>query len=472
MGKIVVLSMFAASQLLFSGGNIGKNVKVFGLLSEVKEINVKADKKGLKHFHEPFCVCNKSPLFSKHKYDGKLHGYARIHHVFDGKENGFDKDTGSTFGFGLKYNRHIFGGLSGGVEYYGVTDTGLTDNEDNSGIAYGQFMNAKKDTELEYGAAWGGHLRYKADDFVVSLARSQFDSPLTKMQITHVPNLFEYARIDSKIMDVDLSLSYITRMAYGSRAAADFGLIGEFTGTAGMVLNPFKDIQRGTFYKISDVLDNDTSGVAVIGMNKRFDHFTIEAWDFYIQDTLNNFYLEVEYPFYANKGFAAGLHGQFLQQSVDAKYDAMYGGNFYGVKLSTKMKKLKLNFAYNKKDDEGGILNPSGANPGYTSSIFSRNEYRSNVSAYKVSALYPLMKNLKVIASYANYGQSDMTLKRKGKPALASQTDAEEINLVLVYKPMKNLTFKIFNTQRTSEFYTKVNDKKQNHTRLIVNYKF
>jgi hypothetical protein len=140
--------------------------------------------------------------------------------------------------------------------------------------------------------------------------------------------------------------------------------------------------------------------------------------------------------------------------------------------LSTKIKKLKVNFAYNKKDDQGGILNPSGANPGYTSSIFSRNEYRSDVSAYKVSALYPIMKNLKVIASYANYGQSNMTLKRKGKSALASQTDAKETNIVLVYKPIKNLTLKLFNAQRTSEFSSSKKERKQNHTRLIVNYKF
>jgi hypothetical protein len=258
----------------------------------VKEIDKKVAQKGLKHFHEPFCVCNKSPLFSKHKYDGKVHGYLRVHHIFDGKDNGFDKDTGSTLGFGLKYNRHLFGGLSGGLEYYGVTNTGLTDDDDTVGIAYGQFMNAKKDTSLEYGDSWGAHLNYKTDNFRAILARSQFDSPLTKMQITHVPNLFEYARIDTKIMDIDLSLAYITRMSYGSRSAADFGLIGEFTGTGGMVLNPFKDIERGKYYKISDVVGNDTTnGVAVVGMKKTFNNFRLEAWDFYIKDILNNVYI-------------------------------------------------------------------------------------------------------------------------------------------------------------------------------------
>lgn len=466
----ITLSTLTISELLLAGGQITNPLETFKVLENVEK---ESKDKELKHFHEPFCVCNKSPLFSKHKYDGKIHGYLRVHHIFDGKDNGFDKNTGSTFGFGLKYDRHLFGGLSGGIEYYGVTDTGLTDTDNISAIAYGQFMNAKKDATLEYGDSWGAHLSYKADNFRAILARSQFDSPLTKMQITHVPNLFEYARIDTTIMDTDLSLAYITRMSYGSRSAADFGLIGEFTGTGGMVLNPFKDIERGKYYKISDVVGNDTTnGVFVAGIKKTFEKFRVEAWDFYIKDILNDVYIETEYPFYEAKGYAAGLHLQYLYQDVDEKYDATYGGAFYGIKLSTKIKKLKMNFAYNKKDDKGGILNPSGANPGYTSSIFSRNEYRSNVNAYKISALYPIMKNFKIIASYANYGQSDMTLKLKDGSLLSSQTDAKETNIVLVYKAMKNLTLKLFNAQRTSEFSTSQSERKQNQTRLIVNYNF
>jgi len=462
--------MLLASKLVIAGGTISKleEMKIFKDDQHNMQ-NIKHKK--LKHFHEPFCVCNKSPLFSKHKYDGKVHGYARIHHVFDGKNNGFDRNTGSTFGFGLKYNRHIYAGFSGGVEYYGVSDTGLTNK--NKHIAYGQFMNEKKDNELEYGDLWGAHLIYKIGNFSATVARSQFDSPLSKMQITHVPNMFEYARIDSKLMGIDLSLSYITRIAYGSRSATDFGLIGEKTGTAGMAISPFKDIHRGKYYKMSDVIGDDSiKGVVAFGIKKTFDNFKLEAWNYYIKNALNNLYAEVEYPFYQHKGYAAGLHFQFINQNVDDKYDAKYGGNFYGIKLSTQMKKLKLNFAYNKKDNKGGFLNPSGTNPGYTSSIFSRNEYRSNVSAYKISALYPIIKNLKIIASYTNYGQSDMTLKRKNKPALTPQTDATEIDTVLIYKAMKNLTFKLFNAVRTSEFYTRKNAKQQNHTRLIVNYKF
>ena len=471
--KMVALSMVVASQLIVAGGQIKKEVEPF--VPVAKKLEHKGHK-GLKHFHEPFCMCDKSPLFTSHTYDGKVHGYLRAHHIFDGDSNGFDKNTGSTLGFGLKYDRHLIGGLSGGVEYYGVTDTGLTN--ENKNIAFGQFMDKDQSPNQSYGDMWGAHLRYKAENFSAILARSQFDSPMTKIQITHVPNMYEYARIDANFLGADWSLSYITRMAYGSRSAADFGLIGEKTATAGMGLNPFKDIERGKYTKISDILDDDANGVVVLGARKIFETFKMELWDFYIKDTLNTVYAEIEYPFYHAKGYGVAIHFQYLNQKVEDKFDpgSIYGGNFYGVKLSTKMKKLKVNFSYNKKDDTGAFLNVSGANPGFTSSIFSRNEYRTGVSAYKITAMYPIMKGLKVIASYANYGQSDMTLNRSKpgapKPALASQTDAKETNIVLAYKPMKNLTFKLFNASRTSEFHTAAKERKQHQTRLIVNYNF
>ena len=462
--KVIVLSLLVSSSLLVAEADHEHH-------DEKSTETKKVKSKKLKHFHDPFCVCDKSPLFSKHKYDGKIHGYLRAHHIFAGEDNGFDKNTGSTIGLGLRYNLKINNQFSAGIEYYGVTDSGLTD-EDKT-VAYGQFMNEKKNKDLEYGDTFGLHLSYKDNGYTASIARSQFDSPLTKTHITHVPNMFEYVRVDKNVDAANLSFSYITKMAYGSRSAADFGLIGEFTGTAGMQLNPFKDVERGKYISMRDVVGEDTMGIAVFGAEKSFEDFNIKVWDYYAQNAGNNFYAETEIPLYFKKGYGLGVHFQFLNQKVDKAFKDTYGGNFYGVKFNTQMKKLKVNFAYNKKDNQGGFHNPSGANMGYTSSIFSRNEYRTGVDAYKITAMYPIMKGLKVIASHAEYGQSDMTLKRKGgKPALSSQTDAKETNLIVVYKPMKNLSLKLFNANRTSEFSTAAKERTQNHTRLIVNYNF
>ena len=458
--KIIVLSLLLSSSLLVAESDHKSH-------NEKSTKTKKVKSKKIKHFHDPFCVCDKSPLFSKHKYDGQVHGYLRAHHIFAGEENGFDKNTGSTIGLGLRYNLKLNDNFSAGIEYYGVTDSGLTDEDKN--VAHGQFMNK----DLSYGDTYGLHLSYKDNGYTASIARSQFDSPLTKTHITHVPNMFEFVRIDKNIDGADLSFSYIDRMSYGSRSAADFGLIGEKTGTAGMSLNPFTQIERGKYYSMRDIVGEDAMGIAVFGAEKSFENFNLKLWDYYAENAGNNFYAEAEIPLYFKQGYGLGVHFQFLNQKVDKEFEDKYGGNFYGVKLTTQMKKLKVNFAYNKKDDKGGFHNPSGANMGYTSSIFSRNEYRAGVDAYKVTAMYPIMKGLKIIASHAEYGQSNMTLNRgPDKPALASQTDAKETNLIVVYKPMKNLSLKLFNANRTSEFSTSAKERTQNHTRLIANYNF
>lgn len=63
-------------------------------------------------------------------------------------------------------------------------------------------MSKDTNPNQKYGDSWGVHLAYVDEDFKATIARSQFDSPLTKMQITHVPNLFEYARVDTKVSDL------------------------------------------------------------------------------------------------------------------------------------------------------------------------------------------------------------------------------------------------------------------------------
>ena len=458
---IIVLSVVVASELLIAGGTIQPEEK-------------KADET--------------APVFTKAKYkyvkkpitvdDGSFHGYLRAHHIFHGTDNGFDKVTGSTLGFGLGYGIEVTEGWKVGLEAYGVMDSGLTDTDENL-VAYGQFMNTiKNPNELDAGGNWGAHIRYQGENFKATIARSQFTSPMTKTQITHVPNMYEYARIDSKIFGGKASLSFITKMAYGSRSAADFGLIGEKTGTAGMVISPFENpkgsLDRGTYYDISDtVKKNDSNGIFVAGFEKKVGPMHFQVWDFLIDDVANNLFADIGYKHKIGKGKVLKLHAHVWNQTINNDfYEKAYGGTLYGAQALLKWGPIVGKLAYETKD-EGGLLNAWGANPGYTSSIFSRNEYRGDVDAYKATLVYKPFKNLKLVATYANYGQSSMTAPTKpGKPRLSPNTDATERDLVIVYKPMKQLTLKLFNANRTSEYSTSKKPRTQNQTRLIVNYAF
>jgi hypothetical protein len=346
--------------------------------------------------------------------DGKLHGYVRMQHVFDGESNGFDKNTGSTLGLGLKYGQTIGKHLSIGGEFYGVTETGFHDT--SKSVAYGQLMGENK-KENGTGHVTGLHMTLKnlPGKSKVSWARSQFKSPMTKIQITHVPNMYEYVRADTGILGGNLSLSFITDMAYGSRSAADYGLIGESTGTGGMTIAPFSEapvsLKRGDYTSIANTTAGtaNSSGIAVFGYERKIGNLKVNLWDFKAENILNNLYAEADYKIKLGKGKAVVLSGQYLDQSIDdATLNAganTYGGAYYGVQAKVKYKKLVLKASYSKKDDEGGFYNAWGSNPGYTSSIFSRNEYRANVSAYKGTAVYHFRKNLKLMVSHANYGQ-------------------------------------------------------------------
>jgi len=419
--------------------------------------------------------------------DGKVHGYTRLHHIFDGEANGFDKNTGSTVGLGLKYGKTFGKHLAIGGEFYGVTETGFNNHSKN--VAYGQGMGEYKkgpgfpqgDNATGYVTGLHFTLKNLPGKSQVSWARSQFKSPMTKIQITHVPNMYEYVRGDTGILGGNLSLSFITDMAYGSRSAADFGLIGEGTATAGMAISPFSNsptsLKRGDYNRIDATAGTaSSSGIAVFGYERKFENLKLNIWDFKADNILNNLYVEADYKIKLGKGKAVVLSGQYLNQTID---DATlntkgnsYGGAFYGVQAKLKYNKLVVKAAYNKKDDEGGFYNAWGANPGYTSSIFSRNEYRTNVSAYKGTAVYYFAKNLKVMVSHANYGQSDMQLKTP-KGFKGAKSDAVETDMAIIYKPKKNVMIKLFNANRTSEFDgIGASPKTQNHTRLIANIAF
>ena len=359
-------------------------------------------------------------------------------------------------------------------------DSGLTDTDENL-IAYGQFMNTiKSPDELDAGYAWGAHIRYEGEGFKVQLARSQFKSPMTKIQITHVPNLYEYARLDGKVLGGNASLSYISKMSYGSRSAADWGLIGEFTGTGGMYAIPFDVdgpgakpyLERGTYYDISDTLKPgtvDSDGMFVFGYEKKIKKFNFKVWDFLIDDVANNLFVEASYKFPLGKGKGLKLSAHVWNQDIsNDAYEAAYGGTMIGAEAVLKWGPVIGKLAYETKDD-GGLLNAWGANPGYTSSIFSRNEYRSNVDAYKATLVYKPMKGLKLMVSYADYGQSDTF---NGKFKTAPTDDANEMDIAIIYKPRPDVTLKLFNANRTSEYKSATKDRTQNHTRLIMNFAF
>ncbi|MEA3374347.1 MAG: hypothetical protein U9Q62_11745 [Campylobacterota bacterium] len=115
------------------------------------------------------------------------------------------------------------------------------------------------------------------------------------------------------------------------------------------------------------------------------------------------------------------------------------------------------------------MYNIFGSDPAYTSSLFSRNQYRQDVKAYKVGGTYTIIKGLKVLGSYANYGKS----KTVNSSGWTPTTDAYEVDVCLKYKPDNAWDLRLCNAIRSSEYDSYGDaERKMNHIRVIAAYTF
>lgn len=424
------------------------------------------------------------------KKDG-LSGHIRFIHVLHGKDNGFDPETGSTVGLNLRYRTKSFYGLQANIGFHYVGDTSLTDfSRDSSGkynkkIASGLFLTSDFSSKAILDEA---NIVYRFnDEIMLKVGRRSppetlpfyIASPIALFKVSQVENSYEAASIHVKALDdTVVSVAQITKMMLGTRATSDYALIGEYTNTAGVAVNPLE--LRGEFIDIEKLaftngLDSngkvvDTSGITMFSLiNRSYPRTTIQFWNYYAYDIVNFFNLQVDKTI-SFKNIDTTLKFQYLKE--DDIGDSLAGGidaTMYGVLANFKINPFVFSIAYNHS--KGEFFNPWGFDSGFTSSLFSRNEYRDDVSAYKLGALYSLNSKMKVSISYANYGQSNSYGGNVDR-TLYPTRDATEIDTVVSYKHSKQFIVKLLNVLRTSEYESSTSDRKQNQWRIIAQYKF
>lgn len=419
---------------------------------------------------------------------GVVSGQLKAMHIISDYDNNWTPNDGSGYLGTLKYvTPEVLDGLKFGAAFYINGDTGLTQwNETNKKNAKGMFTSDEGQEKTQLGQAY---VEYKNDILSFSGGRQILNTPLTKIQWSLMPNFYEAYMLGSdKITNFSFNLGHITKMSYGSRAATDWSLIGEKTKTAGVARPMETQIATGVvqaeFHSLAEGVGvaQNTAGMTVVGATyKGLKGLTVSLWDYYAWDISNMIYAEINYKFPIAKGTNLALSAQYLQQSeVGDKLAGTLNYNLMGAKAQVGNKEWSLYAAYNKSNDEdndantfikSGFLNAWGADPAYTSSLFSRNAYRQDVSAYKVGGQYTIMKGLNIIASYANYGKSKTT--GDGALNLLAKNDAIETDITLAYKPTKAWMLKVFNTIRTSEYDSSATtQKKMNHFRVVAWYDF
>ena len=200
-----------------------------------------------------------------------------------------------------------------------------------------------------------------------------------------------------------------------------------------------------------------------------------------MDDIANNVYAEAKYVLpLKDKGLKLKIDGQYLYQGdTGSSYAGDLDFNLFGLKATLASKRWAIFGAFNSSSGDNAMLNAWGGDPAYTGSIFSRNAYRESVNAYKVGLKYKLFKNTTLVASYADYGQSDTSapakvLKVGSSGFVDPMTDATELDLVLIFKPRKNSMLKLFYADRTSEYDGSGNGRElqQQHLRFVGSIAF
>ncbi len=371
------------------------------------------------------------------------------------------------------------------VIFLNMTDfDAMATDPDEDEVARGMFVT---DDGSEKSLMGEFYLNYGGEGFEINAGRQLYDTPLTNIPYSTMPNFHTAFGISTTaVSDLKLSFDQITQMSFGARAATDYGLIGENTRTAGASYSPVL-LGQAEFHDISLIATGDdtadTDGISVFGATYTgIKGAKISAWDYYGHDISNTFYLEGSYGMPVGN-MKLNLAAQYLNQGElgslveDQNFLGFEDGidyDLYGLKATLKGGPLMGYIAYNKSNGDTGMFNSWGGDPAYTSSIFSRNAYRENVSAYKIGVKYNILKNFFVMLSHADYGQSDtVTRFRPNTPLVVPTSDARETDLVLVYKPMKDLMLKLFHAKRTSEYddFGGV-ERTQAHTRLVASYIF
>ncbi len=407
------------------------------------------------------------PTKSEKSAYGELSGQVRIYNIFDpayidtaNKRYNIDA---SALGGHLKYTTPTLYNIGLHTALYHVRE--LQNNELNPNetiVGAGRFLS---DDLSPKSISTENQIFYKNKRVKLTVGQQIFDSPMTKQIVTYLPSVFLGTSLTTKYgTKSSFTLSHLNAMAPGSRSPVEFGLIGEGTNTAGATQNfldnspnPNASTTRGKFDSIESIALGksvpNTKGLAVLGIDHQINKKnSFRFWNYYADDIMNMLYVETEHKFRkATVGWKLNL--QYLRQDqIGDKIGSLYKAtgittNFdaqssylYGAKLSFNKAAWKGFIAYNHSGD-ARLFNPWGGDPAFTSSFFSRNSYRADVDAYKLSLNYAVTKTSALVMYHSDYGTSSTPGAFLTIPGNTTFTEgsqrAIESGLLLSYRPTK-----------------------------------
>lgn len=386
----------------------------------------------------------------------------------------------STFGTGgrLGVETGSWDGLKIKAAYYLTTDFGLRSSNPKKTDAY-MFDVDKK----PYSVLGEAAIEYKNGDSTFLFGRQEIDTPIVSTyDYRIIPNLFEaYTYTNKEFPHMSITLSYITKMS---------GLDGlvSFKHFESMSQQTYTSLAMSSDLVTVDSNDGDTIDISRISGDQGVimsgivyeNGVKIQAWNYYCRDVIDEFYIDMAYPYTINSNFAATfeLQGYGVREIgifKDFLHNLGLNGSYelFGAKVSLENKEVGLttSLAYNFFTGDDKTVTAFGNWGGYPEYVaipymFAQD---SSVSALaksqmgKFSLKYDLAKiglaNQTLIAGYSIIDLDDSIMPR---------SDIRLVNLVYKVKISDPLGLKMQYELRQSDNYRYADDM----LTLSATYKF
>jgi hypothetical protein len=258
-------------------------------------------------------------------------------------------------------------------------------------------------------------IRYR--DHAIILYRHEIDLPYVNRDDSRMtPNTFEgyKARGSFSLLDngvVEYGAGYLDKIKL--RNANEFVSMSKAAGVDGA--------SHGMFY----------GGIRISPL----ENIHLGALNYYVEDTINIAYSELDYLHNFNDDLAIRMRAQFSHQQSVGDND-LTGSSFdtwvLGARIALSYRNFTLSTGFTTTDSEMEIQNPFGSYPGFVS-LMRRNFNRAGEEAWQVGVAYDFgrlgLDGLSAFANYAEgYGARDSVTRE-------SLSNEREFNITLDYKP-------------------------------------
>jgi hypothetical protein len=409
--------------------------------------------------------------------ESTVSGYAKMMYVYDDRLA--PKLDQSTFGIGgkLAVESGDWHGIKAKAAYYTTNDLGLRSSTPKKTDAY-MFDVDKR----PYSVLGEAALEYKDETSTLLFGRQEIDTPIVSTyDYRIIPNLFEaYTYTNTKVENTAIIFSYITKMS----------------GLDGLVsFKHFESMSQQTYTSLAmsdiqtvDSNDGDTLDISKISGDQGvlmsgfvYDNgLKMQGWNYYCHDVLDEFYIDMAYPYTINsnllltlevQGYGVREQGKFKEFLKNLGLNGSY--ELYGAKFSLENKNLGIttSLAYNFFTGNTNTVTAFGNWGGYPEYVAIPYMFAQDDS---VSALaQSQMGKINVKADLANIGLANHTMIAGYSiidldELIMPHSDINLINLVYKAKVSNSLNLKGQYEIRSSDNYRYANDM----LTLSLTYKF